>query len=130
MSRILTVYSARLQVPWSFDIELSSSSSGGVELNIINEKMHQDAITSSDGGGTPETPTGCSDSIIAAVKAIALDPIVAEIRNGLSGAHCFVLPGSGTFNTANPRFNRNGDFLCHLEYVPDQTDGEKAPTSA
>jgi imidazoleglycerol phosphate synthase glutamine amidotransferase subunit HisH len=61
-------------------------------------------------------------NILAALPKEDFNAIAQKIQDGISNAHQVILPGVGTFSTANLRFNAHSDFLCHLEYLPNQAD--------
>jgi hypothetical protein len=127
------IYSAMIHAPWHFDIILKNSegtptaanpTAGSLILSVENVTVEPPTVkTDQPSMAVMTAPDGCKDDILAALKKVDFNAIAQKIRDGISNAHQFILPGVGTFSTAKPRFNAHGDFLCHLEYLPDQAHG-------
>lgn len=120
---------------WSFDLEMAQITStaetnqdlvpGGLLIKLIDPADANVRVDAhgSDWGGAMSAPDGAGDAIRGAIKGLDLQSLAKNVEKGLSGLGHFILPGNGTFSMSSPTFNNNGDFLCHLNYLPSETGG-------
>lgn len=133
-------HSATVDQDWSFDIKMSEISAvdatapglvpGGISTTIQNINIPDPVLGTENSWGVQSAPDGAKDAVSDAVKSIDFQGISNAIQAGLSGAGHFVLPGNGTFKMTRPRLNANGDFLCHLEYLPTSLGGTSDAASS
>jgi hypothetical protein len=141
------LFSANIDYKWAFQISMTDVGStnigpglvpGGISVNLSYDGTKADGSKdipdnatvqgSSSGWGTMSSPDGAAGDIATTMKNIGMATIATNIVGGISGLGHFILPGNGTFSMSKPMFNNNGDFLCHLEYLPAQTKGPSTTT--